>query len=158
MSQTHTPRGVATSVRSEDGWTHVRYHLTDVVSFKRDFVILRTGGWFTATTKLRMNQAANQFGLGYHVYQKQFAWFVRFRGHVFTYNTPETTLHRREPINPPPPVEEPEDEPDEEEPEYEDEVDKDAPLLSPWERVIKALSRVKSLSPEQAQKLRRNQE
>jgi hypothetical protein len=30
----------------------------------------------TATTKLRMNQASNQFNLGFSVYQKDYRWYV----------------------------------------------------------------------------------
>lgn len=58
---------LSTSVRTEGGWTHVRYHSTDVVSFNASTIILRTGGWNTPTTRRRMNQAAKQFGLGYGV-------------------------------------------------------------------------------------------
>lgn len=55
----------------------VRYHNTDVVNVYRDGRIkLNSGGWRTATTKNRMNQASNQFGLGYRVYQIDFKWFV----------------------------------------------------------------------------------
>lgn len=80
MSQTKQVRGVATSIHHKDGATHVRYHDTDVVSFTRGethpLITLRSGGWQTATTKARMNQASNQFDLGFQVYQKDFAWFV----------------------------------------------------------------------------------
>ena len=76
MSQTREVRGVATSIRTEDGWTHIRYHNTDVVSFNNDEIVLRTGGYRTATTRTRMNQAANQFGLGFRIHQSDFAWFV----------------------------------------------------------------------------------
>ena len=83
-----------TNIRTEDGSTRVRYHNTDVVSFDRDLVTLDTGGWETATTKLRMNQASNQFGLGYRVYQKDFDWFVEtpngnevpFTGNIISFN------------------------------------------------------------------------
>jgi hypothetical protein len=78
MAQMKTVRGVSTSIRTENGRTIVRYHDTDVVSFDAESVELNTGGWKTATTKTRMNQAANQFGLPYRVYQKDHAWFVRF--------------------------------------------------------------------------------
>jgi hypothetical protein len=47
-----------------------------VVSFSADYVILRTGGWNTVTTKARMNQASNQFNLGYCVNQTNFIWYV----------------------------------------------------------------------------------
>lgn len=76
MSQTREVRGVATSIRSDGEWTHVRYHATDVVSFNAHEVVLRSGGWETATTKLRMNQASHQFNLGYTVYQHKHEWFV----------------------------------------------------------------------------------
>jgi len=37
---------------------------------------LNSGGWNTATTKLRMNQAAAQFSLGFHVRQRDGTWYV----------------------------------------------------------------------------------
>ncbi len=76
MAQTREVRGVATNIRSDREGTHVRYHSTDVVTFTPSEITLRTGGWSTATTKTRMNQAANQFGLGYRVYAKSHRWFV----------------------------------------------------------------------------------
>jgi len=69
---------LATTVITEDGITTVTFHSTPVVTWVRDkdLVILDTGGWKTVTTKARMNQAANEFGLPYHVGQKDGAWFV----------------------------------------------------------------------------------
>jgi len=43
-------------------------------------VTLNSGGWRTVTTKARMNQAANQFGLEYTVYQEKDDWFVQIGG------------------------------------------------------------------------------
>jgi hypothetical protein len=60
--------------------TTVRYHNTDVVVFDRDKVTLNSGGWRTRTTMLRMNQTARQHGLGFRVYQKDWAWFVAYDG------------------------------------------------------------------------------
>jgi hypothetical protein len=79
MSQTQRLGTRSTSVRrSTDGTLTVTYHATDVVTVRPDgVIILNTGGWKTATTRTRMNQAANQFGLGYQVFQKDFRWFVR---------------------------------------------------------------------------------
>lgn len=74
--QTRVVRGVATSIRTEAGMTHVRYHKTDVVSFNDDTITLRSGGWRTVTTKTRMNQAAHQFELGYSVWQRKGEWYV----------------------------------------------------------------------------------
>lgn len=59
------------------GFTNITYHQTVVVSFSDSAVILRSGGYRTATTKTRMNQASNQFGLGYSVYQEKGDWYVR---------------------------------------------------------------------------------
>jgi hypothetical protein len=78
MAQTREVRGVATSIRTDGAWTHIRYHQTDVVSFTDDVVVLRSGGWETVTTKLRMNQAARQFNLGFTVYAKRRTWYVHF--------------------------------------------------------------------------------
>jgi hypothetical protein len=39
-------------------------------------ILLCTGGHETATTKARMNQASEEFGLGYRVRSKNFEWYV----------------------------------------------------------------------------------
>ena len=85
MAQTEVVKGRATKVfkaKDSDGveWTHVRYHDTDVVVFSKDAIFLNTGGWKTDTTKLRMNQASNQFNLGYQIVQHNFDWYVRYNG------------------------------------------------------------------------------
>ena len=82
-------RKVATSVRREPLGdieelrykTIVRYHDTDIVKFSENYIELNTGGWFTATTKKRMNQAASEYGLDFYVYQLDGTWYVR-RGEV----------------------------------------------------------------------------
>ena len=78
--QTHTVRGTATTVQSGNGSTNVVYHTTTVVSFNSERITLDTGGWRTNTTKTRMNQAANQFDLGFNVWQKDYEWFVTCDG------------------------------------------------------------------------------
>ena len=55
----------------------VRYHNTNVVTFDDDIITLNHGGFKTATTKLRMNQAAREFGLLYNVFQNDYTWYVR---------------------------------------------------------------------------------
>lgn len=83
MTQLKRFQGVATSVRKLEGsWgkTFVgTYHSTDVASVENDSKVhLNTGGWRTNTTKVRMNQFSNHFCRGsFHVYQKNFDWFVR---------------------------------------------------------------------------------
>ena len=78
-----------TKVGTEGRETFVKYWNTKVVSFTEDTISLNNGGFLTNTTKTRMNQASNQFDLGYRVYQKNFDWFVEHNGktHEFTENS-----------------------------------------------------------------------
>lgn len=66
-----------TRVSEQSGFTVVRLHSTDVVKFNNSFIVLNSGGWRTATTKARMNQASQEFGLGFYVYQKDYRWYVK---------------------------------------------------------------------------------
>lgn len=81
MAQTHKLGTRHTTVtRKPNGELRVTYHSTDVVIVRSlGAITLDTGGWRTATTKTRMNQASNQFGLGFQVHQDEFAWFVTIR-------------------------------------------------------------------------------
>ena len=81
MGQMQKIGQVATTVRTVNDpargdVTTVVYHNTIVVQFDRDAVKLDHGGWDTPTTKVRMNQASNQFDLGFHVSQMDFDWYV----------------------------------------------------------------------------------
>lgn len=67
----------ATTIGQNDGQMVVTYHRTPIVSFDRDTVTLRTGGWDTVTTRRKLQQASNQFGLGYTVYRRHGDSFVR---------------------------------------------------------------------------------
>ena len=86
MSQQHKIGKHATTVLNRDLGNGVRqivvtYQGTDVVKVAPDGKItLDSGGWETATTKTRMNQAASELGLPYHVYQKKFKWYVSAGG------------------------------------------------------------------------------
>ena len=71
----------ATTISRTDGKTVVTYHSTPVVTVDADgTVTLNSGGWRSHTTKTRMNQAARSLDLGYHVFQRDFQWFVRRAG------------------------------------------------------------------------------
>lgn len=54
----------------------VTYIRTTIVEWNEREITLRSGEWQTYTTKRKMNQAAQQFGLSFAVYQLDFAWFV----------------------------------------------------------------------------------
>lgn len=68
----------ATTVTTENGIMRIVYHSTTVVTvdWHKRTITLDTGGYYTATTKARMNQASNQYDLGYQVYQEHGDWFV----------------------------------------------------------------------------------
>lgn len=48
--------------------TEVVDYKTTIVSFTDETITLNTGGWWSRSTKIRMNQASQQFDLGYRVY------------------------------------------------------------------------------------------
>jgi len=85
MAQTYKLGTHKTSVFTEGGWTKVAFHNTVVVKFNRNKIVLDSGKWFTPTTKTRMNQASHQYGLGFTVFQKDFEWFVDYKGKVIPF-------------------------------------------------------------------------
>ena len=77
MLQQHTLGKTATSLWvSSDGWTSVKYHETTVIKWNEREIVLDSGGWRTATTRRRMNQASKQFNLDIRVFQAGQKWFV----------------------------------------------------------------------------------
>lgn len=76
MPRMNTIGKTATSVFAEGKWTKVVYHRTCVIKWTDKAIVLDSGGWRTATTKNRINQACNQFGLDCGVSQKNHEWFV----------------------------------------------------------------------------------
>ena len=75
----------STTIKTVNGKTSVTYHSTAVVTFDQNLIVLNSGGWFTSSTKNRMNQASNQFDLGFNVFQKDFAWYVGYKGEVMEF-------------------------------------------------------------------------
>ena len=76
---------VATTVKSQKGITVMTYHQTDVVRFTPTKIFLDTGGWFTATTKSRMNEMSFDHDLGYKGYQEKKKWYVKFKDEVIPF-------------------------------------------------------------------------
>lgn len=86
MTQQQRIGRTATSVSGDgEGNTEIRYHSTRVVTFNEDLIVLDSGGWYSNTTKTRMNQASNTFNLGYQVFQRKHHWYVDFGGKTFPY-------------------------------------------------------------------------
>lgn len=85
MAQQGQVGRVATTVAREGETTRVTYHSTVVVAFTNETVVLNSGDWFTPTTKTRMNQASHQFGLGYVVFQRDWHWWVAYKGRELSF-------------------------------------------------------------------------
>ena len=85
---------VATKVAVDsEGVLRVTYHGTHVVTvYPEGRIVLNTGGYFTATTRTRMNQASSQFNLGFHVYQRNYYWFVDVDGHTLKFDKREFVI------------------------------------------------------------------
>lgn len=84
-----------TTVSNYDGVTRVVFHRTTVVRFDSDTITLNSGGWKTVTTKRRMNQASEHYGLEFHVYQKDFVWYVLWKGETLEYHDGMTLSRHR---------------------------------------------------------------
>jgi hypothetical protein len=80
--------------KDEEGYTNIQYHSTVVVRFNDLVSRLYTGGWKTLTTKTRMNQASHEFGLGFHVYQKNGKWYVNHEGKTLEFEEGMTLTRR----------------------------------------------------------------
>lgn len=78
MAQQNTVGRCATTVQVKADTVKVVYHSTTVVDANEKRIILDTGGWKTATTKTRMNQAAAEYGLPYKVVQVKSKWYAMF--------------------------------------------------------------------------------
>lgn len=81
MGQNREFRGTARRIEMRGDIRCYLYHSTVVVSvYPNGGIVLNSGGWRSATTKLAMNQASNEAGLGFHVFQHDHDWFVRYQG------------------------------------------------------------------------------
>lgn len=68
-----------------EGRTAVIYHQTAVVTWDNARIVLDSGGWKSNTTKVRMNQAATVYNLGFWVYAERGKWFVRWGDRVLPF-------------------------------------------------------------------------
>jgi hypothetical protein len=77
-----------TAVGNSPNALSVTLHSTVVVLVDRasGVVHLDSGGWRTTTTKNRMNQASNEYGLGFQVSQKDGAWTVYTKGEALPFS------------------------------------------------------------------------
>jgi len=74
--RTDTIGNHATTITIDDATTKITYHQTVVVEWDEKTVTLNSGGYRTRTTQLRINQASEQFGLGFRIRQQNREWIV----------------------------------------------------------------------------------
>ncbi len=76
---------VLTNTGLHNNQRQVWLYNTCVVTVTPDEIILNTEGWYTVTTRTRLNQVSNEWGLGYGV---SFAGkpSVRYQGHVYDFD------------------------------------------------------------------------
>ena len=94
MAQQYKIGTHATTVaRDSEGVLRVTYHATPVVTvYPNGRIDLNTGGWLSLTTKARMNQASSQLSLGFHVWQRNFDWYVDIDGRVIEWLSPSLPI------------------------------------------------------------------
>ena len=93
MAQQQRVGKTATKIKvNEQGETEIIYHSTAVVTFNDKTITLDDGGWATNTTKTRMNQTSNQFGLGFRVYSKAWQWYADYKGEVIPFQNQQLCL------------------------------------------------------------------
>jgi len=89
-----------TQVYTDENSTNVIYHGTRVVGFNYKRIVLDSGGHKTTTTKKRMNETSEQFGLGFHVYQKKRNWYVVYREETVPFEDGMVLRRGRKPTKP----------------------------------------------------------
>ncbi len=96
-----TMRGLAhkTWAETNGNQTRIIYYETAIVTFNNDEIILYTGGWWTWSTKDRMNRASKYFKLGYTVSWKgkgeNKQWYVTYQGAKHEFNNEKIRLDRK---------------------------------------------------------------
>lgn len=65
--------------------SYVYLHGNHIATIGETFIELYTCGYYTNTTKSRLNAILSEHGNGARVYQKQFGWFVSDRGNTVTF-------------------------------------------------------------------------
>lgn len=66
-----------TRIGRHEGDQAVYFHDTPVVTWTEHKITLRTGGYLTPSTKMKMNQVSREFALDFHVFQEDRVWYVR---------------------------------------------------------------------------------
>lgn len=73
---------------SQDRPNFYRYTRTDIVIVNEESrtITLNNGGWYTITTKRKMNQILAKYG--YYIFQVDYEWYIKntFSGEIFEFH------------------------------------------------------------------------
>jgi hypothetical protein len=94
MTNIYKFQGVETTTMTDrDGALVGYYRGTPVARLAGDVVTLKTGGWKSKTTKVRMNQFSHNFtNNAYGVFQKNYEWFVTVNGQTLPFDGDTVTF------------------------------------------------------------------
>jgi len=77
----------------------VSLYFTPIVTFNpldpTDTITLNTKGYFTITTKRRMNQVSDIYGLGFHVTQRKWDWYVSYKEKEYKFENQTLELNSK---------------------------------------------------------------
>lgn len=85
MPQTARVSKNNTAIINDSEGKSIILHGTRVVFFNDQEIRLDNGGYITVTTQNRMNQASNEYGLGYYVMRNHGAMSVEYNGKVYPF-------------------------------------------------------------------------
>ena len=95
MSDNKTELAYETTAETVNDRTTVVYYKTAIVVFDEVEIILYTGGWWTRSTKNRMNRVCEHFDLGFRVYQTGKKWYVEYMDAEHRYKEKKIRLDRK---------------------------------------------------------------
>ena len=83
------------AVTVAESFTKVEYYGTRIAIWDDNRITLSNGGYQTASTKKRLNQVSDHFGLCFGVYSDKGVWFVQYCGQRFDFiDNREVTFSR----------------------------------------------------------------
>ncbi len=93
----NSQKTIAYNTWVEKDGDHVRviYYKTAVVTFNKAEIRLNTGGWWTRSTKDRMNRVSQKFDLGFRVFEKEKQWWVEYQNETYRFETEKVRIDRQ---------------------------------------------------------------
>lgn len=84
-----------TSIQKIAQTTKIALYDTTIVEFTKKTIKLNSGGFYTRTTKERMNQVSREYNLGFQVFQDKYIWQVAYKDRLYTFENNLCVIKRR---------------------------------------------------------------